>query len=214
MKAGGQRVECQRLMDYSSRRGENTLSSVDFFAAPPPHQLAADESSSSSFSSSKINRKVSMKTSCIVFALLASTLMGVQAQVAGAGATITAKQPALPAATEFSPVSRDGSSTVWERTVYQRGPDGTVVPRKSRYTELSAGLNFFDSNTKKWMPSRETIDLLPAGGAFAAAATQGSHKASFPLDIATGLIQLTTPDNKQLQSRPAGLFFEDDKTAC
>jgi hypothetical protein len=159
-------------------------------------------------------RKIVMKTTCIVFALLVSTLAGAQAQVTGNRATAAARQPALPAPTAFSPVSRDGSSTVWERTIYQRNPDGTVVPRKSRYTELGSGLNFKDPQTGRWRPSRETIDLLPPGGAFAASATQGSHKASFPLDIAQGVISLTTPEGKQLISRPIGLFFEDDNSSA
>jgi hypothetical protein len=212
MKAGGQRVERQRLMDYSSRRGGSRLSSADYFAAPLPHQLPSDESSSS-FSFSKINRKVSMKSSCIVFAFLASTLAGVQAQFSATGATAIANQPALPAPTAFSAVSRDGGSTVWERTVYERGPNGTIVPRKSRYTELSSGLNYRDQNTGQWTPSREQIDLLPAGGAFAAAATHGQHSARFPLDISTGVIQLSTPEGKQLTSRPVGLFYEDNNNS-
>ena len=64
-----------------------------------------------------------MKTSIILIALLASTLAGVQAQVTGTGATATANQPALPAPTASSAVLRDGVSTVWERTVYERGPN-------------------------------------------------------------------------------------------
>ena len=155
-----------------------------------------------------------MKNLIIVIALLASTLAGVRAQVTANGATTTANQPALPAPTASSPVSRDGSSTVWERTVYERSPNGIIVPRKSRYTELSSGLNFYDSNAKQWTPSREQIDLLPPGGAFAAAATHGQHSARFPLDIAKGVIQLSTPDGKQLQSRPVGLFYEDDNNSA
>ena len=154
-----------------------------------------------------------MKNPIIVIALLVSTLAGVQAQVTGNGATTIATQPALPAPTAFAPVSRDAGSTVWERTVYSRGPNGTVVPRKSRYTELSSGLNFLDPTTKQWAPSREQIDLLPPGGAYAAAATHGQHSARFPLDIARGVIQLSGPDGKQLQSRPVGLFYEDDSNS-
>jgi hypothetical protein len=102
--------------------------------------------------------------------------------------------------TASSAVSRDAHSTVWERTVYERGPNGTVAPRQSRFTELSTGLNFRDSITGQYRPSREQIDLLPPGGAFAAAATNGQHRAWFPLDLAQGVIQLTTPDpgGKQL----------------
>jgi hypothetical protein len=163
----------------------------------------------------KPNRKAFMKKPIIVIALLASTLAGAQAQVTGTGTTTptTPGQPALPAPTAFSAVSRDGSSTVWERTVYERGPNGTIVPRKSRYTELRSGLNFYDLNAKQWTSSREQIDLLPPGGAFAAAATHGQHSARFPLDLSEGVILLQAPDGKQLTSRPVGLFFEDDSNS-
>ena len=155
-----------------------------------------------------------MKNPIVVIALLVSTMAGARAQVAGNGATTAASQTALPASTAFSPVSRDASSTVWERTVYESGPNGSIVPRKSCYTELSSGLNYRDPNTGEWTPSREQIDLLPAGGDFAAAATNGQCQAWFPLDIAQGVIQLSGPDGKQLQSRPVGLFYEDDNNSA
>jgi len=50
---------------------------------------------------------------------------------------------------------------------------------------------------------------LPPGGAFAAAAPTGTFK-RVPLDIATGVIQLSGPGGEQLTSRPVALFFEDD----
>ena len=147
-----------------------------------------------------------MKNPLIVVALLASTLAGVRAQTTVTSAQGAGALPALPASTAFSAVSRDAVSTVWERTVYERGTNGTIVPRKSRYTELGSGLNYRDPNSGQWTPSREAIDLLPPGGAFAASATRGQHRASFPLDIAQGVIQLSTPDGKQLTSRPIGSF--------
>ena len=97
---------------------------------------------------------------------------------------------------------------VWQKTTVENGTN-----RIHRYTELGSGLNFRDPNTGQWTPSREQIDLLTPGGAFAAAATSGQHQASFPLDIAQGIIQLSTPDGKQLRSRPVGLFFEDDSNS-
>jgi hypothetical protein len=108
-------------------------------------------------------------------------------------------------------VERGANHRVWERTVYEPGPNGTVVGKKHRVTELATGLNYLRNG--QWTPSREQIDLLPAGGAFAAAATHGQHSARFPLDIATGVIQLSGSDGKQLQSRPVGLFFEDDNNS-
>ena len=115
--------------------------------------------------------KLSMRTSCLAILLLSSILAG--AQTTGTTTQTTPGQPALPAATAFSPVSRDARSTVWERTVYEQGPNGTVVPKKHRYTELASGLNYQDPATGQWQPSRAEISLLPPGGAFAAAATHG-----------------------------------------
>ena len=77
-----------------------------------------------------------MKKSIVVIALLVATL--VKAQM---GTAVSGRPAAPPKPTAFSPVSRDGSSTVWERTVYSSGTNGTVVAMKSRYTELSSGLN-------------------------------------------------------------------------
>ena len=149
-----------------------------------------------------------MKKPIIVIALLASTLAGVQAQVTGTGATATATQPALPAPTAYGVVEQGANYRVWQKTTVENGTN-----RVHRYTELASGLNYLDPQTGQWRPSREKIDLLPAGGAFAAAATQGSHKASFPLDIASGVIQLSGPDGKQLKSRPVCLFYEDDNNS-
>jgi hypothetical protein len=151
-----------------------------------------------------------MKTSYLALAFLVSSTLA-QAQVAGTAAS-TGVQLSLPAPTAFSAVSRDGGSTVWERTVYERGPNGTAVPRKSRYTELASGLNFKDPVTKQWKTSREAIDLLPPGQTFAAQAVNGQHQARFPLDIAQGVIQLAA-GGQQLTSRPVGLYLEDDNNS-
>lgn len=152
-----------------------------------------------------------MKISIMAVLLFAASLA--QAQTTSTSSQSTAGQLALPSPTAFAAVSRDGNSTVWERTVYERDPSGAVVPRKSRYTELCSGLNFFDPVSRQFQPSREQIGLLPPGGAFAAAATNGQHRAFFPLDIAQGVIQITTPSGEVLQSRPVGLFFEDDSNS-
>jgi hypothetical protein len=112
-----------------------------------------------------------MKTSCFVFTLLASTLMRVQAQVTGAGATTTAKQPVLPAPTAYGVVEQGANHRVWERTVYEQGPNGTVIGRKHQVTELATGLNYLQNG--QWKESKEEIDILPNGGA---AATRGAHQ--------------------------------------
>ena len=123
----------------------------------------------------------------------------------GAPATTTQN---VPPPTAFGIVASDANSRVWERTVYEVDPKGTVVARKHRVTELASGLNFWRNG--QWQSSKEEIDLLPAGGDFAAAATNGQCQAWFPMDIQQGVIQLSTPDGRQIVSRPVGLFFEDD----
>ena len=96
-----------------------------------------------------------------------------------------------------------GRTTVWERTVYVPGTNGTVVAKKSRYIEFATGLNFVNSYGQ-CAPSKEQIDVLPQGGA---EAVQGQHRADFPGDIYNGAITVVTPDGKQLKGRPFCLIF-------
>jgi len=145
-----------------------------------------------------------MKTSCFVFALLASTLIGVQALVAGINATTTANQTAIPAPTVYSVVANDANSRVWERTIYEKGPNGTVIPKKHQYTELASGLNYWSNG--QWMESKEEINLLAQGGA---AATQGQYQVYFPGNIGQGKIEMMTSDGRQFYSAPLGLSYFD-----
>jgi hypothetical protein len=127
------------------------------------------------------------------------------AQTAAGGGQ--AAQP-LPAPTPYAVVSQDANSQVWEQTTYEKAADGTIVARKSDYTEIQSGLNFKDPATGQWKESKEEIDIQPGSdGAFA---VQGQHQAYFPGDIFQGTIKEVTPDGLQLQSRPVGLFFADD----
>jgi hypothetical protein len=138
-----------------------------------------------------------MKTSCLVLVLLSSILAG--AQTLG-----TATQTTLPPPTAYSIVANDANSRVWERTTYEQGPNGTVVPKKHRVTELETGM-YFQSNGQ-WVESKEEIDLLPQGGA---AATNGQIQVYFPGDIYQGEIQMLTPEGEQLQSQPVGICYDD-----
>jgi sugar lactone lactonase YvrE len=149
-----------------------------------------------------------MKIPWFAFVLLASTVAGSRAQVAGtsAQATVNLAGADLPAPTPYTVVSRDAHSRVWERTVYERGPSDQVIPNIHRYVETATGLNYKDSISDQWVESKEEIAVLPRGGATAA---QGQHQAKFPGDIAQGVIELVTPDGKQLQSRPVGLSYDD-----
>ena len=115
----------------------------------------------------------------------------------------TANAP-LPIATPYAVTARDANNNVWERTTYERSPDGQIVPRKHSYTELATGLNYLKDG--QWTESKEKIDVLPQGGA---AATQGQHQAYFPADIYQGQIELVTPDGQHLKSRPMGISYDD-----
>ena len=140
-----------------------------------------------------------MKISCLVFTLLASTLVGVQAQLTG-----TTAQTVLPASTPYSIVQRGANNRIWERTTYERAPDGTIVPKRHQYTELTSGMHYW--NNGQWVESKEEINVLPQGGA---AATQGQHQIYFPGDIYLGVIDIVTPDGKHLKSRPMGISYDD-----
>jgi len=121
------------------------------------------------------------KTSFLVIALLASGLSSIQAQyqVVDQGANYRVLQ---------TTTTRNGTNTI------------------SRYTELATGLNFQNQTTGQWTPSQEQITVLPQGGA---AATQGQHQVYFPADIYNGVLEVVTPDGRQLNSRPLGVSYDD-----
>jgi hypothetical protein len=45
----------------------------------------------------------------------------------------------------YQVIERGANHQVWERMVYQAGPNGTTVGKTNRYTELASGLNFLNS---------------------------------------------------------------------
>ncbi len=130
-----------------------------------------------------------------------------QGQTAAGGGQTAATQN-LPSPTPYAITTQDANSRVWERTTYEKAADGSVVARKSDYTEIQSGLNFKDPATGQWKESREEIDIQT--GSDGASAISGQHQAYFPGDIFQGTIKEVTPDGLQLQSRPVGLFFADD----
>ena len=145
-----------------------------------------------------------MRTSSFVIALLATTLIGAQAQIASSGTQPATGQAGLPAPTPYAVVGQDGNSRVWQRTIYELGPQGQVMARNHYVTEIASGLNYWSNG--QWVESQEQISVLSTGGA---SATQGQHQASFPGDLYQGEIQLVTPDGLQMQSRPLGLSYDD-----
>ncbi|MGO8765612.1 MAG: hypothetical protein ACLQSR_10840 [Limisphaerales bacterium] len=117
-------------------------------------------------------------------------------------------QSSVPAPTPYSIVSSDANSRVWERTVYEQGTNGETVATKHRYTEISSGLNHLVNG--QYVASKEEIDIQPDG---TAAATNGQHQVYFPANIYNGTIAMMTPDGLQLQSRPVGLYYEDNSNS-
>lgn len=122
------------------------------------------------------------------------------------GPTNSGPLTSAPTATPYQIVQRGANSQVWQRTNYEYGPSGEVLSHTHRITELATGLNFTNSQSGKWQPSKEEIDILPAGGA---EAINGQHQAYFPADIYQGVIELVTPDGVHLKSRPLGLSYFD-----
>ena len=141
-----------------------------------------------------------MKKSIIVIAFLAPVLAKAQT-----GAAVSGTPAAPPSSAPYQVVERGAGHQVWQRTVQVAGPNGSVVSRTNRYTEIASGLNFLNSYGQ-FAPSKEQIDVLPQGGA---QAVQGQHKVNFPGDIYKSFITITTPDGKKLKGRPLLLSFDD-----
>jgi hypothetical protein len=117
---------------------------------------------------------------------------------------LTLQSQSLPAPTSTAIISREANSRIWERTEYQAGPNGQVIPVKHHYTELGTGLCYHQNG--QWLDSQEQINILPDGSA---AAMNGQHQAYFPANILNGLVTLVGPDGLQLKSQPIGLSYDD-----
>ena len=109
----------------------------------------------------------------------------------------------------FSPspyqvIERGANHRVWQRTVYETRPDGTVVPHLHQYTELATGLEY--QKKGQWVDSVEQIEPYPAG----AIARQGQYQVIFANNLNTeGAIDQQTPDAKRLRSNILGLAYYD-----
>ncbi|HEY5041481.1 MAG TPA: hypothetical protein VIK53_05705, partial [Verrucomicrobiae bacterium] len=100
----------------------------------------------------------------------------------------------------YSVTERGADYQVWQKTTVEHGTN-----RIHRYVELAAGMNFTNASGQL-VPSREQITLLPQGGAVA---VRGQHQVYFPADIFNGVIDLITPDGRELRSRPLGVSYDD-----
>ena len=150
-----------------------------------------------------------MKTS-FNLAFLALTLVGAQAQqLVGTSTTQTGANKIVPPPTAYAVVARAANSRVWERTVYERGPNGQAIPRKHRYTELASGLNYWDSTAGQWVESQELIEAYPSG----AISRRGQYSVIFANNLnSAGAIDQQTADGKRLRSNIIGLAYSDYST--
>jgi len=137
-----------------------------------------------------------MKTLYVaVFSLLIAFNLSGQQNVGISPGKSRGAKPPLPKA-NYSVVDRDANSRVWERTTYEKGPSGEMIPHVHRYTELATGMHY--QRGSQWLESKEEIEIDPAGGA---KAIHGQHQAYFPYNIYDGVIEIVTPDGEHLQSR-------------
>jgi len=114
----------------------------------------------------------------------------------------------VPADTAFRVVDSGPSHRVWQRETYELSPDGNVVSRVHKFTELASGLNYLDSNGL-WVESQEKIEAFANG----AVARQGQHTVIFASNLNTeGAIDMQCADGKRLRSNILGLMYVDTAT--
>jgi hypothetical protein len=113
----------------------------------------------------------------------------------------------LTAATISNPqvVERGPHHRVWQRTVAETQPDGSVAERVSSYTELASGLHY-QNERGEWTESKEEIEIFQG----AAVARQGPHSVIFAAQLnSPGAIDLLSPDGKRFRSHVLGLAYTD-----
>lgn len=107
----------------------------------------------------------------------------------------------------YSIAERGPHSRAWERVETETGPDGQIVQRPIRYTELETGMHYWDNG--QWNETQEQIEIV----ADHAAASRGPHKVIFAPNVTDAeAIFLETPDGKQFRSRIIGLSYFDTST--
>jgi len=99
-----------------------------------------------------------------------------------------------------------GAGTAGDYSVTDRGANFNTwrATHRAPYTELAAGLNYW--NGSRYLPSSETVEPLPSGGA---GALQGQHQIYFPYDIGGGRITMITPKGLQVVSQPLCISYSD-----
>lgn len=98
-------------------------------------------------------------------------------------------------------VERGLDYTVLQKTTVQNGTNCT-----HKIHVLATGLNYTNPVTGQLTESCEQIVIQPDGSAVA---NQGRHSVKFPADIYDGVFQVTTPDGRNLFSRPLCVCYDD-----
>lgn len=175
-------------------------------------------SSCSQFSSRHSTRSVCLYTryqflmkALISRASIITFTINILVQVANAQGT-TSRAPTTAGRQDdgLSIVQRDADSRTWQRTTYEYGPSGELLPQVHQYTELATGMHYKNPQTGEWVESNEQIEIRPNGGA---QAVHGQHQVYFPADIYDGVIEVVTSDGKHLKSRPLGISYDDGKSS-
>ncbi len=155
-----------------------------------------------SFGSSEIPL---MKTSSVGVLCLALATVGLQAQTLATGNG--AGQETVPGPTAYRVIDTGANHRVWQNETYEKGPEGKTYTRIHKFTELSAGLNYFKAG--QWVEAKDQIEVF-AGGAIA---RQGQSQVIFASNLKTaGAIDMQTPDGKRLTSNILGLMYVDTAT--
>jgi Bacterial Ig domain len=96
---------------------------------------------------------------------------------------------------------------VWQKIVRTTDASGnTILTTNNAVVELATGLNYKDSATGQWLPSKEEIDSYPGG----AIAQYGQHKVIFANNLNTaGAIDLQMSNGQELKSDVLGLSYYD-----
>ncbi|MBI3851946.1 MAG: hypothetical protein HY298_16945 [Verrucomicrobia bacterium] len=107
----------------------------------------------------------------------------------------------------FTIAAREANSQLLQRVTWSTNDDHEVSATTNVVTQIETGLNYQDPNSGEWLPSEETVELLPGGTG--AVARKAQHTVFFPPSLYNGVITLTTPEGTILRSRPTMLSFFD-----
>jgi Glucodextranase, domain B len=141
-----------------------------------------------------------MKSIRLFGVLLAASSLQAQTSTQAPANNVT-----LPVPTPYAVVSRDANSAVWQRTTYDRAPDGSLVPHIYQYKEIANGLNHLVNG--QYAPSSENVEISSDGSS--ASSTNGAHQLYFPGDIRDGVIKLVEADGKVIETAPICLALSD-----